>query len=442
MNKIKVIWVCHFSNRKIREKLHLSKRIIYNIIRNLLHKSKITYSDFAVWITNGVEEFEKNNEIELHVISPHSGMKYSFEYFILNDIHYHFFKPEADRLIAKFYNKILNKKERKYKKNRKKIKQIIERIQPDIIHMYGVENPYYSMIALDIDEKKYPFFVTLQTLMSDPIFYKYRHKDKSYDFRVSVERKIIKKATFIGTSTVYYRNIIWERINPDAVFFDYYLALSEKGQIENNIIKEYDFVYFAASIEKAIDIAIEAFALAHKKNSSITLNVIGDVSYSFKQQLKNRINELKINNSVFFSGKLQTHENVLTQIQKSKFALLPLKTDMISGTIREAMFYCIPIITTETAGTPILNEKRESVLIAEQGDFQTLADNMLKLLESEELADKLRKNALVTVNELWNNSKDMKKLLEVYKAIIAFHRFNQPIPKELSTKNPLNHYEE
>ena len=89
---MKVVWICHFSNQNVREKLPLSKMKLRNIIKTLLGKKiQQCYSDFAPWITNQIKEFEIIHGIELHVIVPHSGLKRFTHEFEMNHIYYHFF---------------------------------------------------------------------------------------------------------------------------------------------------------------------------------------------------------------------------------------------------------------------------------------------------------------------------------------------------------------
>ena len=229
------------------------------------------------WISNGIKEFE-NEYIELHVVSTLWYIK-RINSFELNGIFYH--SPDDDSVIKKIRRYISKNIESDYEGNRKVISSLIENINPDVIHMYGAENPYYSISALDIDLSKYPLMVSLQTLMSDSVFLEnYPIDNRSYNFRSSIEQKIIKRIDYIGSSVQKYRQIIWSSYNPKAIFFKTYLAVEEKVDIIN-MDKKYDFVFFAASINKHADIAVEAFALASKTIPGLTLNIIGGTPEPF-----------------------------------------------------------------------------------------------------------------------------------------------------------------
>jgi len=436
---MKVLWICHFSNSEIRHKLNLSHNIFEALIRRLITGSTNIYTDFAKWITNGIKEFENFNDIELHVISPHQGMRKKKEFFQLNGINYHFYKPDENFFIMGI-RKLTNRYKNEYKGNRSITNELINQIHPDIIHMYGAENPYYSITALDIDTIKYPFIVSLQTLVSDDE-YKNKHKESNlhYSFHVSIEKKVLKNVKYIGSRVQKYREFVWREINPNVIFLNTILAVEEKIEIIKKT-KIFDFVYFARNISKGADDAIEAFAIASKKYPDITLNIIGGMLQPYTNKLKHRIKELRLCKKVFFSGKLPLHSDVINQIQLSKFAILPLKIDITSGTIREAMFSGLPVISTITPGTPELNKKRQSILLSEQGDHQTMADNMINLIENPELVQRLIENGLTTAKERWNNKKNMQQLVEAYKATINHHKYGIEIPAELGTKNPNINY--
>ena len=116
---MKVVWICHFSNPQIRERLNLSVNVIEVFARKMLKKPKNNWIDFAAWITNGIDEFEKFDDIELHVVSPHYGMANKIETFQLNRINYHFFKPCDDSILKKNRDSFLQRLIIKFIRNSK-----------------------------------------------------------------------------------------------------------------------------------------------------------------------------------------------------------------------------------------------------------------------------------------------------------------------------------
>ena len=418
MGKIKIVWICHLSNAQVRAKLKFKKLTPLSILRRL--RGQVDLSDFAIWNTNAILEFEKFKDVGLHIIAPYYNIG-GIQEFEINSIHYHFFEPEDDNLISIIKSKVQKKIKTSYNKNSKVINALILKVKPDIVHLIGAENPYYGESVLTLSHKA-PLIISLQTLMSEPNFYKnYPITKELYDYRASIEAKIIKRADYIGSKVEVFRKIIKESIHPSARFLDMNLALGEKVTI-TKVDKLYDFVYFAADISKAVDYAIEGFAIAKKSFPNITLHVVGGYSDSYMQTLRDKMQELGLGQEVDFTGKLLTHDDVLAEIRKAKFALLPLKVDLIAGTIREAMSNGLPVVTTVTPVTPTLNDNRESLLLSEIGDLEKMAENMCRLIVDNELAHTLSTNALKTIDERYSNSANMHEWRDNYYAILNNER--------------------
>ena len=255
-----------------------------------------------------------------------------------------------------------------------------------------------------------------------------------YDYRAQVEREVMKGADFIGTNARKFRVIIGNSILPGARILSTSLALQEPIA-EDAAEKQFDFVYFAFDISKAADMALEAFGRAFRRRPGITLDIIGKYDPAYKQQLDGIIRQYGIQKAVRFEGKLESHEDVIEQIRKARFALLPLKIDLVSGTIREAMSNGLPVVTTDTGelGTQRLNQPKQCVMLSEIGDSEALADNMLKLLDDSELAETLRRNSYRRRLEGRSNEDVVRRYLEAYRACIGQKRNGTPVPEELFT---------
>lgn len=410
MQKIRVVWVCHLSNPTIRKKLKFARWSPLAIVRKLARKNQ--YTDFAQWNTNAIKEFEQFDDIELHIVAPYYGLT-GVQHFELNGINYHFFQSEDDTLLSLIKSRIGKKVKREYKKNSQIILNLVEQIKPNIIHLIGAENPYYSESALSMPID-IPMIVSLQTLLCDPEFLtNYPIAEDEYDYRKNIEISILRRTDYVASTVEHFRKII-RQIVGHVHFLDMNLSLGEKVETFSHCDKQYDFVYFAANISKAVDYAIEAFARTKKKYKDITLHVIGGYDDSLMKSIVMQMDTLDITDGVDFTGKLKTYDDVMAEIRKARFALLPLKIDMISGTIRESMANGLPVVTTITPATPDLNQKRECVLLSEKGDFDAMAANMCRLINNSELVEKLKANGMQTVQEMFDNKVAMGQWRQNY----------------------------
>ena len=216
------------------------------------------------------------------------------------------------------------------------------------------------------------------------------------------------------------------------MFVNTTLAMAQNIDLSENS-KEFTFVHFASGLSttKATDIAVKAFISVHEQYPETTLDLIGNYSPGFKDDLDQMIANSGIENAITFEGRLATHDDVINQIRKSKYALLPLKTDLVPNTLHEAMANGLPLITTATeGGTTRLNENRESVLISEIGDVEGLANNMKYLLDNPDKAKELMENAAITESEHANNHDIINHWVEVYRAIYKYKNEGTPIPSD------------
>lgn len=427
--KIKVALICHVSNSDIRSHISLRKFPLWKLIRKVKGKSTL-YRDYSVWNTLLFKEFENIDDIELHAIIPHPDMVHERDDFELNGIFYHCFYQDLEQ-ISHFLG--FNKKNifEQYKRNTRNITSIVSELNPDMVVMMGAEGPFFNLSGLKIDVEKIPFLLILQTTMSDPDFRKYYPiSEESYRDRCLCEQALFKHVHYIASDSAWSRGIA-SRYNSKAIFVRHQFC-TPVYQINASENKKYDFVYWAANINKAGDDAIEAFALAFKKNPTISLNMVGGFTEDYKHRLMSRMKELGISENVHLTGFLPSHQDALTEVTKARYALVPIKIDIISSTIREAMILGLPVITFVTHGTPHLNDERETVLLSEIGDYEGMANNMLKLVSNKELAKKLVENGHLYYRDYMENSKGMRVAADVYHAVYEHFHNGTPIPAELT----------
>lgn len=153
--KLKIVWICHFSNEMVRQHLPLDNRKLYNFTRKLLgmpSKEK-GYGDVASWNTTLFEYFKLRDDVELTVISAHGGLKKNVVSFFEEGIHYYFVKCDYATLLKR----LIKSPSLWHKLNpmRPIVKNIVDKINPNIVALMGAENAYISGTALGL-EKKYP----------------------------------------------------------------------------------------------------------------------------------------------------------------------------------------------------------------------------------------------------------------------------------------------
>ena len=422
MSMLKIAWICHFSNKEVRERLPLSQMKFKNFIKTILgKKNNNDYFDFAPWVTNLIKEFENFEDVELHVIAPHKGIKnYTFE-FEMNNVFYHFFKVRRAEA-PNIFNFGINTK---YLQKRFLVKKILNKIKPDIVNLIGTENPYYSITTLDI--KNIPVYVSAQTVYTNPD--RKRFSDNCKQLNWDIEMSIHKKEIYYGCIGRMHRDLILSH-NPDAIIFKMLFPLEKPGKIEPRK-KIYDFVFFAGIYKKkGIEDLIDALAIVKKEKPDVTLNIIGKAPESYMTLLANKINKLELSENIIFTDYFLSHSDMHQHIIQSHFAVLPLKLDVVASSIIEAILLDLPLVVYKTTGTPYLNSEGESVLLADIDDIDMLAAQMLRFLNSPSFAKQLSINAKSFVEKTYNNTTSAKRLVSNYRSVIAHYYNNISIPED------------
>ena len=299
------------------------------------------------------------------------------------------------------------------------------KIKPDLVNLIGAENPYYSITTLDI--KGIPVYVSAQTVYTNPDRKKY--SDSCIQLNWDTELKIHNKEIYYGVASRIHRDLIHKN-NPEAIMFKMFFLI-EKPMKVYDLPKEYDFVFFAGlDKKKGIEDLIDAIAIVKKKKNDVKLNVIGSTSNEYMNYLIDKVTQLNLIENIVFNGYFESHSAMHQHTMKSRFAVLPIKLDAIPSSVIEAILLGLPVITYKTTGTPYLNKDGEAILISEIEDIESLANNMLKLLNDPELATKLREKAKSFVENEFNNTISAKRLVNNYRAVIEHYKFKTPIPED------------
>jgi glycosyltransferase involved in cell wall biosynthesis len=434
MNKIKLLMICHFSDDKIRSHLLLKKN----------HK----IADYAVWITNQIDGYEKRNDVELYIVSPHKGMQKRRQEYEINSIHYYFFR--SDPFIGQFVEKVINYlcyyiskgfinrilEEIRgiyrliyYYPQKIYVKALVKRIKPDIIHLNGAENPYYSSTILGLKKCGIPICVIIQGIVSDPQVIKYEKGDIS---RIKIEKKIHSSFHYyIVGSTQHYALV--KQDNPKAIFLFSPEIRTINIDLEKECIeKKYDFVFFARITKtKGIEHLIEAVSKLKNDYSDISLLVLGPCSKSYQEYLLQLCNDKGVSNNVVFGGHIQKREDLFRKALEAKIYVLPTLIEGLATSAVEAMLLGLPVITYATGGMPFLNKDGENVLMAPTGDIDSLVLYMKKLLDDPIYAQEIAKRGQNFAKRVFSEESNIETRIRQYRAIIANYKEGVPIPDEL-----------
>jgi len=428
IDKIRVAMICHFSNADVRSHLPLDDRKLYALTRKLLRMpTKGTgYGDIASWDLGIIEEVKKHSDIELHVISAHSGLKKSVVSYTDDGVHYNFVNCDRATLLKRLIKN--DDLWRRLNPMVKHVHRLVDEIKPDLVLMVGLENAYISSTVLGI--KGIPVLGLCQTIYNNPE----RSKHGTVDSKnATTELAIFKEHHYFGVYCKMHYDLL-RQIAPNATIFKF--GFPSKGILLEPTPsgKEYDFVNFAMGMseKKGFPDAIKATALVKQRHPDVKLNLVGGGSVEQKNELANLAEQLGVKENVIFTPFFEKKSDLFLHIQKSRFALLPCKMDNTSGTMTQAMQLGLPIVVYKTTGTPSFNKEKQCALIAEKDNVEELAQHMISLMENPELPQELRKNAREFEEKKASDAKQNgTRLIETFHAIVEKEQHGKNIPQGL-----------
>jgi glycosyltransferase involved in cell wall biosynthesis len=395
VRKIKVVWLCHFTNHEVQDLLPIWKG----------------KNEFAPWIPNFARGFEEDEEVELHIISPHEYLKKQ-KSIILRNVHYHFIPygiPIYHRHWPGFFRFDIYSKHYFF---RKKVKRLVEKIHPDVINLIGAENAYYSSAIFDIRDLA-PVIVGIQGFISqfkDLEIIPLEIKD-----RIEVEERILKEFDhFYGEKDS--SNYI-NAYNPGHNFYKIVFPINEI--YANEVTSEgkiYDCIFFGRMTRvKGAEDFIRVICEMKKQNPGIKAIMIGGGNL---MPFKKLVSELDCEKNIEFAGFIKSQKDVFEYIRSSKVFLVPPLKERLSMTIREAMFLRVPIIAYATGGIPYINEFDDNILLVNTGDYMEMARKALELLENTQKRHDLAEKSFRYAQSEFSLEANVLRVMDAYKQLI------------------------
>ena len=104
-------------------------------------------------------------------------------------------------------------------------------------------------------------------------------------------------------------------------------------------------------------------------------------------------------------------------LKECSIYVLPTYHEGMPMSILEAMSYGMAVLSTYVGGIPHIITDNENGLLCEAGDKTALQEKLLKLLEDENLRERLGQNAYKKMTREFDVRENVRKLLEMYKDI-------------------------
>ena len=408
---LRVVWICHGVGRAIEEKLSFKKGC---------PKSQGT----GLWIPNTLKTLSAESGISLHVVVPARYMTTLQQSFTVDSIEYHFYRPFERFFDNDYPCKLINKARTllnlllpinrwfDYPVNKMRVKRIVDQIRPDIIHLQGAENAYYSATVLPL-AGKYPILINIQGFIS----HSREIKSSKTDQRIQIERTIIKKFKHFGIRTIQMGKDV-RAINPEAKLHWLYYTVPQLSVLD--VVKTHDLVFYARICkDKGIEDLILALKQIKDNYREVTLLVLGpESSPAYMAFLKQLAEENGVGSSISWLGYQSSQNELFRKASAAKVSVLPTHHDIIPGTIIESLQLGLPVVSYNVGSISELNEEVECVLLVERGDVKGLAREVIRLLSNDDLYQTMRNRGVKCMQKRYQSRNVSKQHLDVYNEVI------------------------
>jgi len=322
--------------------------------------------------------------------------------------------------------------------------KVIEEYHPDIVHVWGLENNYSSIIP----EISCPFVVHIQGFIT-PIFNSYfspgfsilnvKQMDSLWN-PINILYRLFNLSQISEYKRFKRRSMIERRVSPYIKFWmgrtewdrDISKLLSPQSsyfhcdEIIRNDFDECKWSYhyngvlhIHSSISqywyKGIDVILKTAATLKELGEIIEWNVYGVkpghrmVTY-FEKYLGIKASEV----GVIFHGYVDASK-IKESLLESDVYVHPSNIENSSNAIAEAMMLGVPVVAQYVGGNPSMLKNGSGILVS-QGEPLIMSAAIIKL-RNKESADAISNKALEISNSRQNNGRTVEDLVRIYSTI-------------------------
>lgn len=174
---------------------------------------------------------------------------------------------------------------------------------------------------------------------------------------------------------------------------------------------------------KGVDLLIKSLPILLRK-VEVRLKIIGFDEDNDKlniTMLKKLSHQLELGNYVEFMDRLP-HLLLSTVLRNSSALVLPsICTENCPLVILEAMALGVPVIASNIGGIPELVKEGKTGYLFKPGNFNDLADKLIKLFNNPSLVNEMGKYAQTLFNKYYNPKKHYSQLVKIYNDVIHIH---------------------
>mgnify|MGYP001416903717 CR=1 FL=1 len=302
----------------------------------------------------------------------------------------------------------------------------IKKDKPDIIHTIGLRS--FQSVAAWMVSKKYniPLIATDQGGLTTHPFL----KETGFLFKIifkiqdSYIKKIIKHSSTLCAANEYERDIFLEIYNKSKVKIvrngvDLRSLVSKVDFKEKYDIKS-NFILFVGRFSKSKGLENLIYTIKKIKNeleNSKTQLVIMGVDFGFEEEMMKLITKYDLLEKILII-KNPPREDVIAAYGESEFLILPSLWELSPLVPLESFAFKRPVISTNSHGIPFTVQHNKTGILVEKENSEQLADAIIKLLNDNDLREKLGIEGYNFVQNECNCVTMAKNIVEIYQEVL------------------------
>lgn len=245
---------------------------------------------------------------------------------------------------------------------------------------------------------------------------KWQDLEKSF----SIPKELFKRAIFVSEdlkNRYIQKGVIFEesKVIYNGIPFELFTRNVDKSK-ESAIFK----LLFVGQVaeHKGVHTILKGLDVLRTLNYNVELTIVGTGSKKYMDQLHKMAKELNITNYIHFVGKKE--RNQLSEIYNNHDCFVSSSEwpESFILTILEAMACGLPVITTATGGTKEIARHQENATVYTPGDSQDLANKIEELIKNRKLAERIRENGYIMVQERFSEEQMIENRYNYLKHLV------------------------
>ena len=349
----------------------------------------------SVHVQKWIKGILNHPEVDIHVITFDRGTKFE-------GVTYHYIKKYTGSKLDYFLNVF-------------KVKNIIRKVNPDIVHAH--HSTSYGFLAAF--SGFHPLVITGwgSDILDSP----------KNPFLNVLLKNTFKKADAITVLSYFTQKEMGKLTNKNVDVIPFGVDISKFSPSTNKETgKDASIVKIGTirtlSEKYGVEYLIRAFALLCQNHQNIQLEIVGDGS--LKSQLESLCLELGIEKKVIFHGYVnqnadfEKYISILSNLDI--FAILSILDSETFGVAAvEAMACEIPVVATSVGGLPEVVVSDKSGIIVPPKNVEATAQALEKLIVNPELRIQMGKFGRQRAESIYNWPNNVKQMIDLYKKSIV-----------------------